>query len=87
MITQCAEVCPFKTASGWCGLSACIRRNTTTDISPNAVTVIPEGYVKVVRCKDCKYWHMGLCCRNDIYTGKNHYCACGERRDDDGSTD
>lgn len=55
-ITQCAEICPFKTASGWCGLTGCIRRHTTTEISANPVLVIPDDYVKVVRCRDCKFW-------------------------------
>lgn len=53
-----------------------------------AVDVVIKGLpavdaVPVVRCKDCKHWHMGLCCCNDIYTGKNHYCADGERREND----
>ena len=56
MIT-CAETdCPFKTFGGWCGLTACIRRNTTTVIGANPVWVIPDDYVKEERCRDCKYY-------------------------------
>ena len=37
---------------------------------------------ELVMCKSCKYHtEGGLCTRIDIYTGKNHYCASGERRD------
>ena len=81
----CPEICEFKTFGNWCGLSACIRRNTTTQIKANSVVVVPDGYVKVVRCRDCKYYH-GVneeCGCNGGYHSKDWFCADGERRDDD----
>jgi hypothetical protein len=48
----------------------------------------PEGYVKVVRCCECR-WHMGKkileqiwCSRFNILVTYNHYCAVGERKED-----
>lgn len=40
--------------------------------------------VKVVRCKDCKYFvGEGMYCENDIITQFDHFfCYYGERRDD-----
>ena len=50
-----------------------IRENVTTDI------------VEVVRCKDCKHFIVGYCCR-DIkgrsqmhYMGEEAFCSYGER--------
>ena len=48
--------------------------------------------VEVVRCKDCMYWtrvnkHSGKCpflIGEHQYAGDNHYCSCGERREEDG---
>ena len=47
--------------------------------------------VEVVRCKDCVYWtrvnkHTGKCpflIGEHQYAGDNHYCSCGERREED----
>lgn len=96
-MTTCAETdCPFRTFGGWCGLTACIRRNTTTEIGANPGCVIPEDYVKVVRCRDCKHWvcadTVGSIRYGDCTNGhsiisrhampnENYYCADGERRD------
>ncbi len=42
------------------------------------------GYVKVVRCRDCKYFAwFGWCNRHDIGTSEKRYCAWSERRTDD----
>lgn len=93
-MTTCAETdCPFRTFGGWCGLTACIRRNTTTEIGANPGWVIPEDYVKVVRCRDCKHAQMtfgGECKYCDfwqedggeaLYLDGDFYCAAGERRE------
>lgn len=94
----CPEICEFKTFGGWCGLSACIRRNTTTQIKANPVVVIPKDYVRVVRCRECQFGVLtknGLgedivICENpdspaleQIAVMPDWYCADGERRDDD----
>lgn len=47
--------------------------------------------VPVVRCKNCMYWtrvseRMGKCpflIGEHQYAGDNHYCSCGERREED----
>lgn len=43
-----------------------------------------EGYVKVVRCKDCIY-NNGACAHSEIYDDINYnpdyYCADGERKE------
>lgn len=47
--------------------------------------------VEVVRCKDCKYWHMFkedfYACRNvngmNNYGDEDGFCGCGERKDDE----
>lgn len=46
--------------------------------------------VEVVRCKDCKYWHMFkedfYACRNvngtNNYGDEDGFCSCGERKED-----
>ena len=45
---------------------------------------------EVVHCKDCKYWELGFtertynwCCKNDRHTMQEHFCADGERRNDE----
>lgn len=46
--------------------------------------------VRVVRCKDCVLWrpvdkHTGKCpflIGKHQYTGDDHYCSCGERREE-----
>ena len=86
----CPEICEFKTFGGWCSFTACIRRSTTTKIIQNQVLVIPNDYVNVVRCRDCKHRDPedkkcdcggmeGLILpRPDEW-----YCANGERREND----
>ena len=46
--------------------------------------------VPVVRCKDCKYWHVGLCRQNTwcsrlngIEVIEEDFCSYGERKDGD----
>ena len=46
----------------------------------NAPTV---DAVKVVRCKDCKYFKTRLCENEDNYD--DWFCADGERKDGDGN--
>lgn len=49
--------------------------------------------VEVVRCKDCVYWtrvgkHSGKCpflIGEHQYASDDHYCSCGERREEDGT--
>lgn len=50
----------------------------------------PKDMVKVVRCKDCKHFTAGYCCR-DIkgrsqmhYMGENAFCSYGEKKDGKG---
>jgi hypothetical protein len=96
-MTTCAETdCPFRTFGGWCGLTACIRRNTTTEIGANPGWVIPDDYVKVVRCRDCKHGEPThnargeavikceeICwlCRLPRLMEPDWFCANGERRE------
>lgn len=60
-----------------------------------------DGLVRVVRCKDCKYFHYNkayniqgfpiignsVCDKwaNGCRTDENGYCFLGERRDEDGT--
>lgn len=47
--------------------------------------------VEVVRCKDCVLWkrideHIGKCpflIGEHQYAGADHYCSCGERKEED----
>ena len=44
-------------------------------------------FVEVVRCKDCKWWHNEIDCRNTsglyrFVPNGNWFCASGERRRD-----
>lgn len=58
-----------------------------------AVAQIDAGVelAPVVRCKDCKYWHMFkedfYACRNvngmNNYGDEDGFCSCGERKDDE----
>lgn len=60
------------------GISAVIKE---LEIMPN------EDVVKIVRCKDCKYYSKmyKLCsCRSDkfnVYLNDNDFCSYGERRE------
>lgn len=43
-----------------------------------------SGYVKVVRCKDCKRFRGdGLACQWGRFAYEDDYCRHGERRKDD----
>lgn len=76
----CPEVCEFKTFGGWCGLSACIRRGTTTKIMPNRVVVYPNDYVNVVRCAYCKHCYDMGSDPMEPYDGESEwYCARFDR--------
>ena len=56
--------------------------------------VEPVDAAKVVRCKDCKYWHSGSCeypehvvnsqdyYVGDIETEAEHFCGYAERREE-----
>lgn len=47
-------------------------------------TVLSElEYVRVVRCKDCKYWNgEGKYCDYDMSGLADDFCSWGERRDE-----
>lgn len=49
--------------------------------------LLDSGVVKVVRCKDCKYFVASQCCRSYVksYHSANDYCSDGERKDDNES--
>lgn len=51
---------------------------------------IEKNFVKVVWCKDCKFWHTeGQYCDRlsvlwkEFYTSPNDYCSHGERKEDE----
>ena len=52
-----------------------------------AERAVEAGYVKVVRCKECRYNHSGACTHSEIYDDPNYnpdyYCADGERKDNE----
>ena len=58
---------------------------------PDVLKVNDDEFIKVVRCKDCKYWNdEGLCKKHSspivgaIYgTDADDYCSEGERKDDE----
>lgn len=42
-----------------------------------------EPRLELVRCKDCKFWHDSINCQlysEGMATGRNWFCADGERR-------
>ena len=43
---------------------------------------IPEGYVKVVRCKDCKHYANGICWNSRTVVFDMDYCSRGERKEE-----
>lgn len=44
-----------------------------------------SGYVKVVRCADCKHFHGdGLECRWGLYAYEDDFCSNGERSEANG---
>jgi hypothetical protein len=66
-----------------------------TDEIYNALNGLPSVQPEIVRCKDCRYrkfvdFGMGDClhpsgCRGIAFD--NHFCALGERREDQDDTD
>lgn len=45
-----------------------------------------NGYVKVVRCNDCRFFKGdGLECHWGLYAYEDDFCSRGERRENDGS--
>lgn len=51
---------------------------------------IPNGYVKVVRCKNCKYFNKGFCENiNGISAAveTSEYCSRAERKNSDANVD
>ena len=40
-------------------------------------------YVRVVRCKDCKYYDGRPCGKVDWYNSADDYCSKGERKSDE----
>lgn len=39
-----------------------------------------NGYVKVIRCKDCYYYDKGhYCFQNGLWTDENDYCSWGAK--------
>lgn len=63
-----------------------------TDLGPELTIRCENGeetkYIRLIRCKDCKYWHIN-CMENagrhgcDVigdYTGPDYYCASAEKR-------
>ena len=55
------------------------------DIDENSLEA--NGYVRVVRCKDCEHWERDVIfkdgwCRGKRQGNPNFYCADGERRED-----
>lgn len=49
---------------------------------------IPEGYVKVVKCSECKHYNyddffdVNYCDLSDMVYNENFYCAFGERKEE-----
>jgi len=83
---NCPDIaCMHRTCLGGCSLTACIRQDIITQAQIDPVQVIPHGFVKVVRCKDCKHVHRGRCMMTleGGWNGDDWFCADGERRDGD----
>ena len=45
--------------------------------------ILKDELTEVVRCKDCKHWACGDCCRLEL-SRPNDFCSYGERREDNG---
>ena len=71
-------------------------RETALECFRNIVNEAPTiDAVEVVRCKDCVLWkpvgkHTGKCpflIGENQYTGDDHYCSLGERREENAAVD
>lgn len=80
-VRRMAEIC-YNTTCPYCVDYQC-RRTCTCDMRLDGEYV--KEYVKVVRCKDCKYWRYNDC-QNDSHgycpISENDFCSRGERKDE-----
>lgn len=80
----CPYVCGNKSAFGYCLTTVCV--NPLFKRKYEETQRFLGEYVKIVRCKDCKWWTkqeaslQGRCDAYGMYPTGEWYCAMGERR-------
>lgn len=87
-MNTCPYVCNNKTKFGYCKTTVCI--NPMYNQQSITKWLEKAGYVQVVRCGECKWWfkdenYDGLyrCANDGLLRKEDHYCACGERKNDE----